>query len=176
MKYRLPKLKDKEIIKKYIKEHYSCNIQKLNGSTKLLAMNFEEWVKMINDNANIGDDEWGKSLTYLVFNDEDELVGLLNIRYDLTNEKAMEFGHIGYGVRPSQRRKGYATKMLQFALNECKKYGLEKVIVACYKENKGSANVILKNNGKLIKENNVLIEINDYWEINLIDQIYEIKT
>jgi len=176
MKYRLPKLKDKEIIKKYIKEHYSCNIQKLNGSTKLLAMNFEEWVKMINDNANIGDDEWGKSLTYLVFNDEDELVGLLNIRYDLTNEKAMEFGHIGYGVRPSQRRKGYATKMLQFALNECKKYGKEKVIVACYKENKGSANVILKNNGKLIKENNVLIEINDYWEINLIDQIYEIKT
>ena len=138
-------------------------------------MKFEDWVKMIKDNANIGDNDWGKSLTYLVFNDEDELVGLLNIRYDLTSEKAMEFGHIGYGVRPSQRRKGYATKMLQFALNECKKYELEKVIVACYKENKASANVILKNNGKLIKENNTLIEINEYWKINLIDQFYEIK-
>ena len=75
MKYRLPELKDKEIVKEYIKEHYSCNIQRLNGSTKLLSMNFEEWVKMINDNANIGDDEWGKSLTYLVFNDEYELAG-----------------------------------------------------------------------------------------------------
>ena len=42
MKYRLPELKDKEIIKEYIKEHYSCNTQKLNGSTKLLSMNFEE--------------------------------------------------------------------------------------------------------------------------------------
>ena len=120
-------------------------------------MNFEDWVKMIHDNANIGDNEWGKSLTYLVFNDEDELIGLLNIRYDLKEEKTMEFGHIGYGVRPSQRRKGYATKMLQFALDECQKYGLKKVIVACY------------------KENNVLIEINDYWKINLIDQIYEIE-
>ena len=71
MKYRLPELKDKEIIKEYIKEHYSCNTQKLNGSTKLLSMNFEDWVKMIHDNANIGDNEWGKSLTYLVFNEED---------------------------------------------------------------------------------------------------------
>ena len=87
----------------------------------------------------------------------------------------MEFGHIGYGVRPSQRRKGYATKMLQFALDECQKYGLKKVIVACYRENKGSSGVITKNNGKLIKEENILLKINDYWQIDLVDQFYEIE-
>ena len=175
MKYRLPELEDKEIIKKYIEEHYSCNIEKLNGSTKLLSMKFEDWVEMIHNNARIGNKEWGKSLTYLVFNELDELVGLLSIRYDLSNEKAMEFGHIGYGVRPSQRRKGYATKMLEYALKECKKYGLQKVIVACYKENIGSSSVIVKNNGKLIKEKNILTKINDNWQINLVDQIYEIE-
>lgn len=175
MKYRLPELEDKEIVKKYIEEHYSCNIEKLNGSTKLLSMKYEDWVEMIHNNAILGDNDWGKSLTYLVFNDEDDLVGLLSIRYDLTFEKAMEFGHVGYGVKPSQRRKGYATKMLEFALKECKKHGLTKVIIACYKENKGSSSVIIKNNGKLIKERNVFIEINDYWQINLVDQFYEIE-
>lgn len=65
--------------------------------------------------------------------------------------------------------------MLKYALEECKKYGLNKVIVGCYKENKGSAKTIIKNNGKLIKEKDIVLDINDYWRINLVDQFYEIE-
>lgn len=175
MRYRLPELEDKEIIKLYIEEHYSHNEKSLSASNRLTSMDFDNWVNKIHRNVNIPDKDWGKSLTYLAFNEDNELIGLLSIRYDLPEEKAMEFGHIGYGVRPSQRRKGYATKMLEFALKECKKYGLKKVIVGCYKENKGSARTIIKNNGKLIKEKNISININDCWKINLIDQFYEIE-
>lgn len=175
MKYRLPELKDKEIIKSYIEEHYAHNEKSLSASNKLTSMNFNDWVTKIHSNVNIPDKDWGKSLTYLTFNEDNNLIGLLSVRYDLTEEKAMEFGHIGYGVRPTQRRKGYATKMLEFALKECKKYGRKKVIVGCYKENKGSARAIIKNNGKLIEEKNISININDYWKIDLIDQFYEIE-
>ena len=175
MKYRLPELEDKEKIKLYIEEHYSNHEKSLSASNKLTSMRYEEWVNKIHSNVNTPDKEWGKSLTYLVFNEENNLIGLLSVRYDLSEEKAMEFWHIGYGVRPSQRRKGYATKMLEFALEECRKYGLKKVILGCYKENTGSARTIIKNNGKLIKEKNVSINISDNWKIDLIDQFYEIE-
>lgn len=103
MKFRLPELKDKEIIKLYIEEHYSHNEKSLSASNKLTSMYFEDWIKKIHNNVCIPDKEWGKSLTYLAFDDNDNLIGLLSVRYNLPKEKVMEFGHIGYGVRPSQR-------------------------------------------------------------------------
>ena len=175
MKFRLPKLEDREEIIKYVEEHYSHNEKSISASNKLTSTKFEDWVRKIEENVNIPDKEWGKSLTYLAFNDEEELVGLLSVRYDLPYEKDMDFGHIGYGVRPSQRRKGYATLMLKYGLEECKKYGLKKVILACYKQNVGSAKTIMKNNGKLIKEANVSLNISEFWNINLVDQFYEIE-
>ena len=80
-----------------------------------MLRDYESWIKQITNNVNIPNGDWGKSYTYLAF-DNEKLVGLLSIRYDLTNELAEKFGHIGYGVRPSERCKGYATKMLNYAL------------------------------------------------------------
>lgn len=65
--------------------------------------------------------------------------------------------------------------MFKYALKECKNHELNKVIVGCYKENIGSAKAIIKNNGKLIKEKNILLNINDCWRINLVDQFYIMK-
>lgn len=175
MKYRLPELEDKEILTQYVMEHYAHNEKSISASNRLTSTEYGEWVEKIHNNVDIPDKEWGKSLTYLCLNDENKLIGLLSVRYDLSEEKAMEFGHIGYGVRPSERRKGYATQMLRFALKECKKYGLNKVLVGCYKDNIGSVKTIIKNKGKLIKENNIEVKISDYWTINLLDQIYEIE-
>lgn len=175
MTFRLPELNDKEKLIEYVMEHYAHNEKSISASNKLTSTEYEEWVNKIHINVNIPDKEWGRSLTYLVFNDDKRLVGLLSIRYDLPEEMVMKIGHIGYGVRPSERRKGYATQMLKYALHECKKYGLKKAILGCYKENIGSARTIIKNNGKLIKENNVEVNISDYWNINLVNQIYEIE-
>ena len=92
-------------------------------------------------------------------------VGAVNIRNYLNEELLLKGGHIGDGVRPSERRKGIATKMISLALEECKKIGIDKVLMVCDKENIGSAKSI-KNNGGIL-ENEIELEdrkiIQRYW-------------
>ena len=53
--------------------------------------------------------------------DEDRniFVGAVNIRHYLSESLLLNGGHIGDGVRPSERRKGVATKMIALALEDC---------------------------------------------------------
>ena len=86
--------------------------------------------------------------TFYAF-DDSKIVGRLTLRHQLT-EKLMKYGgHIGYGVNPSQRNKGYASQMLKLALHEAAELGLEKVLLTCDHTNIGSIKVIEKNNGQL---------------------------
>ena len=89
--------------------------------------------------------------------DEDRniFVGAVNIRHYLNEAMLLNGGHIGDGIRPSERRKGYATRMIELALEECKKLGLDKVLMVCDKNNVGSAKSIINNGGVL--ENEVVV-------------------
>lgn len=80
------------------------------------------------------------------------MVGAVNIRHYLNEPLLAHGGHIGDGIRPSERRKGYATQMIKLALEECKKLGIQKVLMVCDKENIGSAKSIIKNGGVLENE------------------------
>ena len=84
------------------------------------------------------------------------IVGAVNIRHYLNESLLLNGGHIGDGVRPSERRKGIATKMIALALDECKKLGIKKVLMVCDKENVGSAKSIQNNGG--ILENEIEVE------------------
>ena len=84
------------------------------------------------------------------------MVGAVNIRHYLNEALLLNGGHIGDGVRPSERRKGIATKMIALALEECRKLGIEKVLMVCDKENIGSAKSIQLNGG--ILENEVAVD------------------
>ncbi len=86
---------------------------------------------------------------------QDIFVGAVNIRHFLNEALLLNGGHIGDGVRPSQRRKGIATAMIALALEECRKLGLDRVLMVCDKENIGSAKSIQKNGG--ILENEVVV-------------------
>lgn len=88
--------------------------------------------------------------------DRDIFVGAVNIRYYLNEALLLNGGHIGDGIRPSERRKGYATKMIGLALEKCRDLGINRVLMVCDKENIGSAKSIIKNGGVL--ENELLID------------------
>lgn len=88
--------------------------------------------------------------------DRNIFVGAVNIRHSLNDQLLLNGGHIGDGVRPSERRKGFATKMIALALEECKKLGINKVLMVCDKENIGSAKSIINNGGVL--ENEILVD------------------
>ena len=88
--------------------------------------------------------------------DRDIFVGAVNIRHYLNEGLLYDGGHIGDGIRPSERRKGYATAMLGLALEECKNLGMNRVLVCCDKDNIGSAKSIIRNGGVL--ENEVVDE------------------
>lgn len=100
-------------------------------------------------NVDSGNGDWGRSLI-LLCHDNSELVGILCIRYELTHELEAMYGNIGYNVRPSKRRNGYATQMLHHALKICKEKGLEKITLGCHSDNLASVSVIKKCGGILI--------------------------
>ena len=88
--------------------------------------------------------------------ERDIFVGAVNIRHYLTEGLLLNGGHIGDGVRPSERRKRIATKMIGLALEECRKLGISRVLMVCDKQNIGSAKSIQNNGGVL--ENEVLVD------------------
>lgn len=95
--------------------------------------------------------------TFFCLDEErDIFVGAVNIRHYLNDSLLINGGHIGDGVRPSERRKGIATEMIHLALKECKKIGIDKVLMVCDKDNIGSAKSIQKNGG--ILENEVIVD------------------
>lgn len=80
------------------------------------------------------------------------IYGALHLRHTLNDDLLRTGGHIGYGIRPSERRKGYATKMLSLALPIAKSLGLNKVLVTCNMDNYASAKTIINNGGVLENE------------------------
>lgn len=98
-------------------------------------------------------DGFVRSDTYFLLNENADILGAINLRYDL-NEHLYNFGgHIGYGIRPTARGKGYATYMLKNILPTYKMMGFEKVLITCNADNTASEKVVLKNGG--VKENEV---------------------
>ena len=110
------------------------------------------------DNLQITEEVDGKvpdATLFCLDLDKNIFVGAVNIRHYLTEEMLVNAGHIGDGIRPSERRKGYATEMIGLALEEAKKLGIHRVLMCCDKENIASAKSIINNGG--ILENEVVV-------------------
>ena len=66
------------------------------------------------------------------------VLGMLQLRHELNDTLAKYAGHIGYSVRPDERRKGVARWMLREALPYCRALGLARVLITCHTGNEGS--------------------------------------
>ena len=94
------------------------------------------------------------------------IVGMIDLRHRLNAFLAEYGGHIGYSVRPDERRKGYAARMLALALQEARSRGINRVLVTCDEDNAASRRTILRNGG--VFDSNAWMEsektnIRRYW-------------
>ena len=90
------------------------------------------------------------SSTYLGVREKDNyIVGMIDIRHYLNEYLTQVGGHIGYGVRKTERNKGYAKQMLKLALEKCKELKIKRVLITCDEDNIASEKVILSANAKL---------------------------
>ena len=94
------------------------------------------------------------------------LVGMIQVRHYFNEYLEKYAGHIGYSVRPCERRKGYAKEMLRLALPYCKGIGLDRVLISCEPDNEGSRRTILSNGGvyeSTVHEPGENIDLERYW-------------
>lgn len=92
---------------------------------------------------------WVASSTRFLF-DGERILGVYNLRHELTDWLRMCGGHVGYSVRPSARRQGHATTLLRDAVEISREIGIYRLLVTCGESNTASARVIVKCGGALL--------------------------
>jgi predicted acetyltransferase len=104
--------------------------------------------------------------TFLVGVVDGQIVGRLSLRHCLNDFLERIGGHIGYGVIPSCRQRGYATEMLRQSLPICSSLGIKKVLVTCDINNMGSQKVIERCGGifeHLTDDPQLKVQKRRYW-------------
>jgi predicted acetyltransferase len=153
LELQLPALGHKKAAEDFKKEFFDNHETVINGSALLDQLNYEEWLEynIKNRNKSTASPNWVPATTFFAFRKQDnKIVGIIDIRHNLENEFLAEYGgHIGFSVRPTERKKGYATEMLNIALKYAKSLGLKKVMLGCFSDNIASIKTIEKCGGVL---------------------------
>ena len=115
---------------------------------------FESYIAWLDRSARGIDlaDGFVPNSTFWLMDDMDSIVAVANLRHALTDELLRFGGHVGFGVRPSARRKGYATRVLKECIHEARLLGINRMRVTCDKDNVASSRTIIRNGGLLDEE------------------------
>lgn len=160
-----PTIQRKEEALDYLNELVKYNSE-MNGTGSLdkclNEWNYEQWLYELEKKKNkeymdsIG---WVPSLTYFFIRENDnKIIGMINLRYNMNEEIIAKGGsHIGYGIRPTERQKGYNKINLYLGLIEEQRLGENKVLLVCNADNVGSNKTIKALGGILEKS-----EIDDW--------------
>ena len=169
MKLVEPTMEYSRQIQAYRKEFLDCG-DSMDGTEGLRRYEDpKDWIERLDslkDPSNIPSNLVPASLYMYVREEDEKIVGMIDIRHYLNEHLAQFGGHIGYSVAPSERRKGYASQMLGLVLPKCRELGIEKVLITCIKGNEGSRRTILKNGGvyeSTVYEKDEEIDLERYW-------------
>ena len=149
-----PSIEDKEQWKNYIEEY-----KKNDSSASFLPdfdneKNYEKWLsKIVTEECGINLPKDYSKASYFFLKLDDKIIGHISIRHSLINDRLKNYsGNIGCGIIPSERNKGYGTKLLNLGIQKCIGLDLEEVTIISRKDNKGFSKIIENNFGKLDSE------------------------
>lgn len=169
----VPTMERKQEALEYLKEHVDFGSD-LNGTGGLKdclkGITYDEW---LNDVIRCQEKSYAEAkklvpaTTYFTIRESDnKIVGMVNLRHYLNDYLKKFGGHVGYGIRPLERRKGYAKIQLYLTLLEAQKLGIDKIMVDCVNTNEGSEKTIQALGGlfdKEVYEENMKVTLNNYW-------------
>lgn len=112
------------------------------------ALDYSDTMKVIK-NYSIGsifdyDQDYFERSDFLFLMDEDELIGMGEVRHNLKPLGINTLGHIACGIRPSKRNQGYAVKAINEMLGLLSQDDIEEAVICCYKENKITPKIAIK--------------------------------
>ncbi len=131
-------------------------------------LSIEEWIKdvsILESTETCPKDKVPSNVYIAVRLSDNKIVGIIDFRHHINHPVLSVWGgHIGYSVRPDERRKGYGKEMLRQTLQSCKNHGLSKVMITCDSINIASEKTIIANGGVFEKEISVDdIMMKRYW-------------
>ena len=156
MKLKEVELNDEKVVVEMYKEYMSSELipgidrfEGIRDFEKIDKYSFEEWIENLEKNKDEKNlpENYSPHTLFLAINDEEELVGAIGLRWKEVPALMTFGGLIGYSIRPSQRGKGYASKMLNLALEKFKDTNIDNVLITCKDFNIASKRVIEKNGG-----------------------------
>jgi len=137
----------------FAEEFRAAGEDEIQGTGGMDVENFAESIQRLRSCAEgitLSEDGVPASTYWLVRGDR--VLGTCNLRHRLNESLRDHGGHVGYSVRPSERRKGYGVLMLKLVLEKARRLGIRRALLTCGKENVASARVIRKNGGVLDSE------------------------
>lgn len=151
MKLKLvrPTLENKDSAIAFRNEFFDCGEKVINGSEMLDSLDsYEKWLGCVETNANpeTVNPNWVVTDTFFAVDEAGTIVGIIDFRHELKGF-LVDFGHTGYSVRPTERKKGYATQMLFLIMQVAKEAGLGQLQLSVERTNAPSVKTIMKNGG-----------------------------
>lgn len=148
-----PTAAHKDLAEEFKKEFIQHGETVIHGSALLDQLDYDAWLDHIRRSGSLRTvmPGWVPADTFFAIRKRDSrIIGMIDIRHNLDNEFLSSYGgHIGYAVRPGERRKGYAAQMLRLALDHARKLSLSKVMLSCDADNLASIKTIEKCDGIL---------------------------
>lgn len=144
-----PTIEMKEKALAYRQAHFDAGERIISGSELLdKTEDYEEWVRGIEANTSpeTVNPTWVVTDTFFAVDEAEQIVGVIDLRHTL-NDFLKDFGNVGYSVKPSERRKGYATEMFRQVREVARKAGMKELYMAVHRDNEPSVKTIVNAGG-----------------------------
>jgi len=144
-----PTLEMKEEAMAYRQAHFDAGEHVISGSELLdQTEDYAQWVQDVaaNTSPETVNPAWVVTDTFFAVDENDSIVGIIDLRHSL-NDFLQDFGNVGYSVKPSERRKGYATEMFRQVREIARQAGMQELHMAVHRDNEPSVKTIVNAGG-----------------------------